>query len=326
MNDLASDQIPGAQKPAIVEMPRVKDRMTFIYLEKCSLSREDSALRVEDRTGYVLIPSHCFLTLLLGPGVTLTHRAAELLGDSGSTIVWVGEGGTKYYGSGRPLTAGSALLQKQAEIASRPRMRMEAVRKMYALRFPEENLEGLTLQQLRGKEGARVKNEYKRQSEQWNVPWNGRQYDPQNFHDSDPINQALSLANVYLYGLTQAVTTALGLSPGLGMIHVGHEKSFIYDIADLYKAETSIPCAFEIISTAGDAKPALIRKKMRELFQSLRLIERMVEDIKIILSCSKDDEQVDEAQEVLALWDGTRGLVESGVQYDGILIEGKKLA
>ena len=32
----------------------------------------------------------------------------------------------------------------------------------------------------------------------------------------------------------------------LGFVHVGHENSFVYDIADLYKAETTIPVAFEM--------------------------------------------------------------------------------
>ena len=41
---------------------------------------------------------------------------------------------------------------------------------------------------------------------------------------------------------------ALGLSPGLGFIHVGHDCSFVYDIADLYKSEVVIPVAFQVAS------------------------------------------------------------------------------
>ena len=51
-----------------------------------------------------------------------------------------------------------------------------------------------------------------------------------------------------LYGLVYSVIVALGLSPGLGFVHTGHELSFVYDIADLYKTETSILVAFEVAS------------------------------------------------------------------------------
>jgi len=49
-----------------------------------------------------------------------------------------------------------------------------------------------------------------------------------------------------LYGLCYSVVAALGVSPGLGFIHTGHDLSFIYDFADLYKADYSIPIAFKI--------------------------------------------------------------------------------
>ena len=60
------------------------------------------------------------------------------------------------------------------------------------------------------------------------------------------MNQALSAGHACLYGVAHAVIAALGCSPGLGFIHVGHERSFVYDIADLYKADLTIPIAFEI--------------------------------------------------------------------------------
>lgn len=38
-----------------------------------------------------------------------------------------------------------------------------------------------------------------------------------------------------LYGVVHSVIVALGCSPALGFVHVDHERSFVYDIADLYK-------------------------------------------------------------------------------------------
>ena len=62
-----------------------------------------------------------------------------------------------------------------------------------------------------------------------------------------------------LYGLAHAVIVALGCAPGLGFVHVGHECSFVYDIADLYKAEVTIPIAFEVATQAPEDLPAVVR-------------------------------------------------------------------
>ena len=59
-----------------------------------------------------------------------------------------------------------------------------------------------------------------------------------------------------LYGLAHAVIVALGCALGLGFVHVGHECSFVYDIADLYKAEVTIPIAFEVAAQAPEDLPS----------------------------------------------------------------------
>ena len=43
---------------------------------------------------------------------------------------------------------------------------------------------------------------------------------------------------------------ALGCSAALGFIHTGHHRSFVYDIADLYKAELSITSENTLITLA----------------------------------------------------------------------------
>jgi CRISPR-associated protein Cas1 len=63
------------------------------------------------------------------------------------------------------------------------------------------------------------------------------------------VNQALSAAHSCLYGIVHAVIVAIGASPGLGFVHTGHDRSFVYDIADLYKAELTIPVAFDIAAS-----------------------------------------------------------------------------
>ena len=164
------------EKPSLQELPQIADRLSFLYLEHCQINREDSAILVRDENGTVRIPAAAISTLLLGPGTSLTHRAVELIGDAGVGIVWVGENGVRYYASGRPLTHRAHLLLRQAEMVSNQRLHLRVVRKMYQLRFPDDDTSGLTTQQLRGREGSRVRRAYKEAAKKWGVDWKGRNH------------------------------------------------------------------------------------------------------------------------------------------------------
>ncbi len=308
------------ERPELFELPQLSDRLTFIYLEHCQLNRDDSAVTVIDKDGTIHIPAAGISALLLGPGTSITHRAMELIGDMGISVVWVGEQGVRYYASGRPLTHSSRLLVRQAELVSNQRGHLAVARKMYEMRFPDDDVSSLTMQQLRGKEGSRIRAVYKTESERWGIPWNGRDYDPDNFAGSDPVNQALSAGHACLYGLAHAVMAALGLSPGLGFVHIGHECSFVYDIADLYKAEITIPAAFEMAATyCGDDLGGEVRRRVRDLMAGSKLIVRMVKDIKYLLL--DDGEHFDKAKSeefddsAVYLWDNRLGSVPNGISY-----------
>ena len=304
-------EIGGMIRPDIQDLPQISDRMTFIYLEHCKINRQDSAITVLDDTGITHIPSAVISVLLLGPGTDISHRAMELIGDSGISVCWIGEHGVRYYAGGRALSQSSRLVLKQAELVTNQRKHLDVVRKMYIMRFPDEDVSGLTLQQLRGREGSRVRKAYRRASEEWEVPWNGREYDPDNFEASDLVNQALSAAHACLYGLAHAVICAIGCSPALGFVHAGHELSFVYDIADLYKAEVTIPIAFEIASqNPGDISMA-VRHRVRDEMVKIHLLERMVHDIKSLLN----PEEVEEDDKVMYLWDDKKEAVDYGRQY-----------
>ncbi|WP_273235328.1 type I-E CRISPR-associated endonuclease Cas1e [Ileibacterium valens] len=311
MSDEIDQKRKGAPKPELQELPRVIDRLSFIYLEHARITKKDSALVVEDKEGIIRIPSHSFLVIILGPGINLTHRAMELIADSGVTFVWTGESGLKYYAHGRALSKNSAFLIQQAKVVSNPRLHLEAVRKMYQLRFPDEIFEGLTLQQLRGKEGSRVKKIYYEESVKWGVPWQGRNYNPNDFKSGDPVNRALSVGNACLYGIVTAVICALGLSPGLGLIHTGLELSLVYDIADLYKAEIVIPEAFRLASESSLNIETRMRKVVRQLLHENKIIRRMVRDIGNVF----DVKELDCDAESLRLWDGKRESKQAGIQY-----------
>ena len=40
------DEMPGMIRPDLQALPQVKDRMTFLYLEHCTLGRQDGAITV----------------------------------------------------------------------------------------------------------------------------------------------------------------------------------------------------------------------------------------------------------------------------------------
>lgn len=313
-------ELPGMVRPELQDLPQVKDRLTFLYLERCQLSRQDSAITVLDEEGIIHIPAAAISVLLLGPGTTVTHRAMELIGDAGVSVVWVGEHGVRYYAGGRPLTHRAGLLIRQAALVSDKKQHLQVVRKMYQLRFPGEDISQLTLPQLRGREGARVREAYRRASEDWGVEWNGRIYDPEDFSAGDAVNQALSAGHVCLYGLAHAVIAAMGCAPGLGFVHVGHEKSFVYDVADLYKAEVTIPIAFAIAAEQPEDLPAVVRRRVRDAMVEQHILERMVHDIKYLLS---DGEALPEDGNEVRLWNNQREAVANGISYGKRAGEGK---
>src|SRR5699024_4521550 len=115
---------------------------------------------------------------------------------------------------------------------------------------------------------------------------------------------------------THAVIVSLGCSPGLGFVHTGHERSFVYDIADLYKSEYAIPCAFEVAASDFSDIAAETRRAMRDRFYDGALLDRCVRDIIRLLTDTDPDTVTDDlGGDVVQLWDGADREVAGGVAY-----------
>ena len=312
--------VPGAKPVPLHQLVRAQDRLTFLYLEHCIVHRDANAITAKDTRGTVHIPAATLGALLLGPGTTVSQQAMVLLAESGSTAVWVGEQGVRYYAHGRSLARSSRLLMAQAELVTNRKSRLRVARQMYAMRFPGEDTTGLTMQQLRGREGARVRRIYREQAERTGIEWSRRDYDPEDFAGGSAVNQALSAANTSLYGVVHAVIVALGCSPGLGFVHTGHIRSFVYDVADLYKAEISIPVAFEIAAREVADIGAETRRAVRDHMRGGAFLETCVRDIRTLLADGEDDltesgqDAVDNA-DVVMLWDSNGRAVAGGTAY-----------
>ena len=307
-------EIPGSPPPELGDLVRAEDRLSFAYFEHCVITREDNAIAVTRDTGTIRLPAANLGVLMLGPGTTVSHQAMVVIGDNGASVIWVGERGVRMYAFGRPLTHSAALLQRQAALVSNTRKRLAVARAMYQMRFLNEDVSSCTMQQLRGREGARVRQVYRHWSELTGVPWDKRTYDHEDFDAGNEINKALSAAHTCLYGIAHSVIVALGCSPGLGFVHVGHERSFVYDVADLYKAEISIPVAFKTAAKQPDDIGSATRHAMRDAVYDLSLMRRMARDIPRLLGAPVSSSS-DEDGETLELWDEKVGAVPAGRSY-----------
>ncbi|MGY1438146.1 type I-E CRISPR-associated endonuclease Cas1e [Streptomyces reniochalinae] len=294
------------------DLHRLADRVSSVYVERSHLDRDENAVVIINKQQTVRVPAAMVAVMLLGPGTRVTHGAIRLLADSGTAICWVGEQGVRMYATGLGPSRGAGLLQRQAWLVTRPKERLAVARAMYGKRFPDEDVSGLTMQQLRGREGARVRKIYRAQSQRTGVPWNGRIYKPGDPHAAgDDLNRLLSAANAALYGICHAVITGLGASPGLGFVHTGSALSFVLDIADLYKADYTIPLAFDLAANGlTDERDA--RLGLRDHIARDKLLNRIVEDTKALLTPQGTD--IDEAEAHL-LWDEHLGTVSGGINW-----------
>ncbi|MCD4550385.1 MULTISPECIES: type I-E CRISPR-associated endonuclease Cas1e [unclassified Schaalia] len=280
----------GIGPPERQELARVSDRFSFLYAECCTVHRENNAITFQDSEGIVHVPAAKLAALMLGPGTRITHAAMRVLGDCGVTIVWCGEKGIRYYAHGRSLSQSSRMAEIQAHLVSNQRTRLAVARSMYRLRFAGEDVSTLTMHQLRGREGARMKRIYKENSERTGVPWEGRVYDVDNYAGSDPINQALTSTHACLYGVVHAVIVSLGCVPSLGFVHNGKDRAFVYDIADLYKADISIPLAFDAVAYGESDVEGNSRRLFRDKAHKFKLLHRIVKDIAVLFDTEIDTE------------------------------------
>jgi CRISPR-associated protein Cas1 len=221
---------------------------------------------------------------MLEPGTRVSHAACALAARVGTLLVWIGEAGVRLYSAGQPGGARSDRLLYQAKLALDDDLRLKVVRRMFALRFGQEPPQRRSVEQLRGIEGARVREMYKRLAARYKVHWVHREYDPESWDASDRPNRCLSAATAALYGVTEAAVLAAGYAPAIGFIHTGKPLSFVYDIADLFKFDTVVPVAFEVAASSKGNAEREVRLRCRDVFRRTRLLEKIIPTIEDVLA------------------------------------------
>ena len=296
------------------ELPRFRDRWSYLYLEMGRLDVSADSLVFQQGDNFVPVPIDQLSIVMLGPGSTVTHAAIKSLSQNNCLLAWTGQDGVRLYAASIGGTYSSRRLIKQARLVSDDAKRLEVAWRMYRFRFRETIPPIISLESIRGMEGIRVRRTYAEASAKYGVEWKGRNYDQDNWNNSDPINRALSAANACLYGICHAGILSAGYSSALGFVHTGKMLSFVYDVADLYKTELTIPVAFKIVAENPSDLERAVRMECRKAFHEFRLMERLLPDIAEVLGVIDDSgESTDELEgRIVTLAIGAEGGSFSG--------------
>lgn len=274
------------------------DRHGLIWLSRGKLFVEDGTLRFvctdsdDLSAGDYAIPYQNVSLILLGPGSTVSHDALRILARHGTLLAAVGEGGVKFY-TAPPLGQGrSEVARAQARLWADGSERLSVARRMYAFRFGKI-LPHHDIAVLRGIEGTRMKETYKLTADRFRVPWDGRRYDRSNPNGTDIPNQAINHAATFVECAADVAVAAVGALPPLGFIHEDSSNAFTLDIADLFRAEVTIPMAFKIARKALDDPSLILERALRREaaaeFRRVKLISRMIDRIKELLHVDDGD-------------------------------------
>ena len=229
-----------------------KDRAGLLYLARGALTARDGTLAfLQQETtkadallpGDYAIPLQGISMILLGPGSTVSHDALRLLAYARTALAAVGEDGVRMYTAQPLIPDHSGFARIQARFWADDAMRLTIARRMYAWRLGEV-LPYRDLDVLRGIEGARVKQSYRLLAQQIGIDWRGRHYDRANPQATDLPNQALNHAASAVEAAAAIAVASTATIPQLGFIHEDPGQSFVLDIADLYRDNVTVPCAF----------------------------------------------------------------------------------
>jgi len=265
----------------------MKDRRSVVFLERGQLDVRDGAFVLLDDNGErTQIPIGGLACVMLEPGTRVSHAAVALAARVRCLLIWVGEAGVRLYAAGFTEAANPDKLVTQARAYADDTARLAVVREMYRLRFEEDAPSRRSVDQLRGIEANRVKALYKHMARQHGVTWRGRQYDPKRPEKADTPNRCLNAATACLYGITEAAILIAGYSPSIGFLHVGKDKSFVYDVADIFKFDTVVPAAFKTAATNPPEPEREVRRACRDAFRRTDVLGKLIPTVEGIIAAS----------------------------------------
>ena len=218
-----------------------KDRAGLLYLARGALTTREGTLAFQQgetteadalAPGDHAIPLQGVSMVLLGPGSTVSHDALRLLAHARTALAAIGEDGVRLYTAPPLIPDHSGLGRTQARAWADEDQRLTVARRMYAWRL-DEVLPHSSLNELRGIEGARMRQSYRLLARQIGVEWRGRRYDRARPHAADLPNQALNHASSAVEAAAAIAVAATATIPQLGfnprgsraVLRSGHRRS-----------------------------------------------------------------------------------------------------
>lgn len=244
-----------------------RERSPFLVVDRGHLRASSHCLLLVRGEDEIEIPVAIVSSILIEPGVTVTHEAVKLAAENGTLLVWVGEAGVRVYSAGMPGGKHAERLIQQVKIHLDPVERLAAAKRLYELMFDCDMPDTRSIEKLRGMEGSMVKKQYQEIASLHGVEWTGRANAP------IPLQDALGFATSCLYGVAEAVILASGYTPAIGIVHSGDRRSMVYDLADTIKFKTVIRAAFEVFQESGVDTKNRVRRRCRDMFREQKTAE-----------------------------------------------------
>ena len=159
-----------------------------------------------------------------------------------------------------------------------------------------------------------MRDAYAAASRETGVRWSGTVVSPRGVDQCRSDQSGIVGGEQLLYGVCHAAIVSAGYSPALGFVHRGKGLSFVYDVADLYKTDVTIPVAFRTVAESAEHVERRVRYRMRDSFRAARMLPRLIADLESLFALggepirtATNDFDIDEALPG-GLWDpGSRG-------------------
>ncbi|MFO0601596.1 MAG: type I-E CRISPR-associated endonuclease Cas1e [Polyangiales bacterium] len=263
------------------------DRHGLVWLARGALVVDDGTLRFvtagwdDMPAGDYAIPFQMVSCICLMPGSTVSHDALRLLARHGTGLTVTGMDGVRLYASMPFGPDQSRRARNQVNAWSDPQHKTLIARRMYAWRLGEI-VPNADLDVLRGIEGARVRESYKRIAQEFHVQWQSRRYDRNDPTKDDPVNTCINHASTAVRAAAQVAVAVTGAIPQLGFIHEDSGIAFALDVADLFRDDVTLPVAFAALKDlrSGETYDRAVRRHCSATFKRKALVARMIDRIK----------------------------------------------
>ena len=272
--------LPGRLGLDGAQLPHV-DRHAFLALRYGRLEVEEGCLRFVSDAETRIIPYQRLSCIILEPGTSVTHDALRLLARHGVGLIATGLDGVKCYTAPPLLSDSSELARRQARAWADPELRLAVASRQYAVRFGEMPA-ARDLNELRGLEGARIREAYHHFSQANGIRWNVPRSVERGTGDA---NTALNYAADAVYAAAAIAVYVTATIPQLGFVHEDSGRAFVLDVADLHRTSLTIPAAFKALRRyydrkAEEALERLVRQEFMQHFKRRSIVAAMIEQIK----------------------------------------------